>query len=63
VPPGDVICIGIFRAPLPACPNAFHWRQHRSNSSFDASSDPARLPVRRFSCEIKGLQRMEDEDV
>ncbi len=29
--------------------HAFHLRQHSSNSSFAASSDPARLSVRRFS--------------
>ncbi len=29
--------------------HAFHLRQHSSNSSFAASSNPARLSVRRFS--------------
>jgi hypothetical protein len=29
--------------------HAFHLRQHSSNSFFAASSDPARLSVRRFS--------------
>jgi hypothetical protein len=36
--------------------DTFHLFQHASNSAFNASSDPARLSVRRFSCEIKELQ-------